>query len=68
MYEVKPHSKIKIIDKNVKNPPVSLEQNTDDILEFEHIDGMYSLCYDKDRNPVHIAAWTEVEVLNGRTV
>ena len=63
LYDVKPHSKIKIIDENVVNPIASSVQDTGDILDFEHIDGMYSLCYDKDRNPVHIAAWTEVEVL-----
>jgi hypothetical protein len=64
LYKVKPHSKIKIIDEDVKNPSASLIQKTGDVLDFEHIDGMYSLCYDKDRNPVHIAAWTEVEVLD----
>jgi hypothetical protein len=32
-------------------------------LDFKHIDGMYSLCHDKDGNPVHLAAWTEVEIV-----
>ena len=32
-------------------------------LNFKHIDGAYSLCHDKDGNPVHLAAWTEVEVV-----
>ena len=64
LYDLQPHLKIRIIDKDVKNPLGSLKQNTGDVLDFEHVDGMYSLCYDKDRNPVHIAAWTEVEVLD----
>ena len=64
LYDLQPHLKIRIIDEDVKNPLASLKQNTGDVLDFEHIDGMYSLCYDKDRNPVHIAAWTEVEVLD----
>ena len=64
LYNVKPHSKIRIIDEDVKNPPASLKQNTGDILDFHRVDGMYSLCYDKDKNPVHIAVWTEVEVLD----
>lgn len=35
----------------------------DFVLHFDHIDGMYSLCYDEATgNPVHLAAWTEVEV------
>ena len=38
-------------------------QKTGDLLDFQHIDGMYSLCYDKEQNPVHIAAWTEVEII-----
>jgi|TARA_Y100000310_G_scaffold92432_1_gene90082 hypothetical protein len=64
LYDLQPHLKIRIIDKDVKTPLGSLKQNTGDVLDFEHVDGMYSLCYDKDRNPVHIAAWTEVEVLD----
>jgi len=27
---------------------------------LDHIDGMYSVCYDKDSNVYHFAAWTEV--------
>ena len=64
LYDLQPHLKIRIIDEDVKNPVASLKQNTGDVLDFVHVDGMYSLCYDKDRNPVHIAAWTEVEVLD----
>jgi len=37
------------------------------ILEFHHIDGMYSYCKDKDGNVVHLAAWTEVEVIKEGT-
>jgi len=33
------------------------------ILHFHHVDGMYSYCTDKDDNVVHLAAWTEVEVI-----
>lgn len=29
---------------------------------FEHIDGAYSVCQDEQGNPVHLAAWTEVEI------
>lgn len=32
-------------------------------LSFHHIDGMYSLCSDDKGNYIHLAAWTEVEVL-----
>lgn len=64
LYDVPEHSKIKITDKKIKNPPTSLTQKTGDVLHFHHIDGVYSLCYDKERNPVYIAALTEVEIVN----
>jgi hypothetical protein len=32
-------------------------------LFFHHIDGMYSLCEDKDKTIVHLAAWADVEIL-----
>lgn len=31
---------------------------------FDHIDGMYSFCKDRDGNIIHPAAWTEVEVID----
>ena len=30
---------------------------------FEHIDGMYSVCYDLNDNLIHIAAWTDVQIV-----
>jgi hypothetical protein len=35
-----------------------------DYIHFGHIDGMYSFCRDVDYNVVHMAAWTEVEVVD----
>jgi len=32
-------------------------------LLFHYIDGMYSLCTEKEGNDVHPAAWTEVEIV-----
>ena len=48
LYDVPNNSKIKVAGH---------------ILDFKHVDGMFSLCYDKDGEPVHIAAWTEVEII-----
>ncbi len=48
LYEVPPNSKIKIGEL---------------ILNFKHVDGMYSLCYTEDGRRVHPAAFTEVEVI-----
>ena len=30
---------------------------------FDHIDGMYSFCKNRDGDVIHPAAWTEVEVI-----
>ena len=35
------------------------------VLLFDHIDGMYSFCTDRDGGVIHLAAWTEVEVVEG---
>jgi hypothetical protein len=32
-------------------------------LDFHHIDGMYSYCKTDDGEVVHLAAWTEVEIV-----
>ena len=32
-------------------------------LMFHHIDGMYSFCQTDDGETVHLAAWTEVEIV-----
>lgn len=31
-------------------------------LLFDHIDGMYSLCFTEDGQPCHIAAWQDVTI------
>jgi len=34
---------------------------------FDHLDGMYSVCYNHLQQVVHLAAWTEVTILNEDT-
>lgn len=36
------------------------------LLWFKHIDGMYSLCYDANGKPVHLAAWATVNPFKKR--
>ena len=50
LYDVPKGSKIKFFDE---------------VLTFHHLDGMYSLCSDKDGKSVHIAGYAPVEVLDG---
>ena len=33
-------------------------------LNFHHIDGAYSYCEDAEGNVWHLAAWTDVEIVN----
>jgi hypothetical protein len=67
-------SKIRVIGDDVVVPPahrcvsggdqvgvVTIQQS--ETLTFHHLDGMYSLCTDSEGKYVHIAAWTEVEVV-----
>lgn len=53
LYDVPRKSFIQVLDDDFKV-----------ILFFDHIDGMYSLCYDRDSNPVHLAAWADVVTID----
>ena len=41
---------------------VSLEEEPEVTFKFSHVDGMYSLCYDKQGTIFHPAAWSKVFV------
>lgn len=56
LYEVPRGARVKVI----AIPETG--QTYDEVLHFQHCDGMYSLCYDEKGKPVHIAAWTEVQI------
>lgn len=38
---------------------------TGDTYFFDHIDGMYSYCTNELDQVVHLAAWTEVDIVEG---
>lgn len=48
-----------------RNTPIKFTDPEGNVHElfFYHVDGMYSLCRDKDDQPVHLAAWADVEVV-----
>jgi hypothetical protein len=54
LYEVPRNSKIIYTDS---------ESEIKYLIDFKHIDGMYSLCY-LNGEPIHLSASTEVEVVN----
>ncbi len=37
------------------------DDNTKQVFRLDHIDGMYSMCYDMQDNLYHIAAFEEIE-------
>lgn len=61
LYEARRNSSVRLLEKP-QVPPGAPELNIGEVIKFHHIDGMYSYCHAKDyTEPVHIAAWTEVE-------
>lgn len=66
LYEVPKNSRIRITE------PATVEQRykekftrpeVGDELDFKKIDGMYSICYNKQGELIRLAAWNDVEVL-----
>lgn len=53
LYEVPRNSRIKFT-----------HETQEYILDFHHLDGMYSYCTDLDGNVVHLGASTEVEIVS----
>ena len=56
LYEVPKNSRIRIEGLEVNGVPV-------EELNFHHVDGMYSYCTTDDNNVIHLAAWTECEII-----
>lgn len=52
LYELKKYDKFKCP-----------EHNSEEEFTFMKVDGMYSICLDSNQETVHIAAFTEVEIV-----
>ena len=61
LYELRKGTKFLVIDEEIKLPVAHPEIDVGSVYTFDHIDGMYSLCRDENKQPVHFAAWTEVQ-------
>ena len=61
LYEVKPHTRIRVLD-NISVPPAAPPINKGDELLFSHIDGMYSTCFNGSVR-VYLGASAEVEII-----
>ena len=59
LYHVPRHSIVKVIGASVKT-----NSGVYDEIEFDHIDGMYSVCYvGPDRELAHLFCGTDVEII-----
>jgi hypothetical protein len=63
LYNVEPRTWVKVISG--KTPP-DCKDSINQELFFDHLDGMYSYCKDRENNIVHIAGWTEVTVIGDK--
>jgi hypothetical protein len=63
LHEVPRKSLIRVRDDSIRVPPGGKVIENGHILKFDHIDGMYSYCVDSKGDVVHLAAWTEVDIL-----
>ena len=60
LYNVKPRSYIKL--------PWMDGTGADEVLFFDHIDGMYSYCLNMKNEVIHLQAWAEVMPLVKKSV
>ena len=64
LYELKRGDKFIIHDED-SHPPAHRQFIDGEVITFDHIDGMYSLCFDSNGDYVHVRAWEEVELVEG---
>jgi hypothetical protein len=62
LYEVPRNTTVRL-KSTESGPPASIDPVLDAVYNFKHCDGMYSLCFDSDKNIVHLPAWSEVEIV-----
>ncbi len=54
-----------VVDENPRTPVAGEVAVHEEVLFFNHIDGMYSLCHTQMGKHVHLVAWTQVVVVGG---
>ena len=63
LYDVPRNTQVIVVDDAIKVPVAAKDIAKEDIINFHHIDGMYSYCTDSEGQVCHLAAWTEVEIV-----
>jgi len=65
LYKVPRNSRIKVVTED-KVPPGAPQIIKGEELNFRSIDGMYSYCTRDNGEVVHLAAWTDVELIDDK--
>ncbi len=63
LLKVPANSRIRVLE-DARVPPAAPRVPSGLELNFHNLDGMYSFCTDDDGNTYHLAAWTDVEVID----
>ena len=63
LYNVPRNTRIRVV-ADISIPPCASQIPTNVELNFKHIDGMFSLCYDDEGNACYLGAGAEVEIVN----
>ena len=64
LYDIPRNTKVRILDSEPRIPPNAITFTEGEVITFGHIDGMYSFCHKEDGTVCHLAAWTEVEIVD----
>lgn len=62
LYNVPRNTKVRILEPG-SVPPAARVLSKDEVILFHRVDGMYSYCTDSKGDVVHLAAFTEVEIV-----
>ncbi len=66
LYEVPRRTWVKVLkneNEGTKVPPAAPPIADDDIIFFDHVDGMYSYCKNNAGELCHLVCWQSVEIL-----
>ncbi len=64
LYDAPYGSTVRLLDKEPVVPPGAPAVECGREYHFDHIDGIYSVCFDEDGKLVHLSRWAEVEVVS----
>lgn len=62
LYEILRNTRVRVINPEGV-PPGGINISDGEIVDFIHLDGMYSYCKNDKGEIVHLKAWQEVEIV-----